>query len=119
MASQEAIKELGTNGGGLFNANSAHPFENPNGFTDFLEICLLLVIPFSLPWTFGKMAGDQQPGHRGADGDARPVARRIGRGDALRGQRQLRPRRGEVNQQTTSSHAGGNMEGKEMPLRRP
>ena len=48
MASQEAIKQLGTNGGGFFNANSAHPFENPNGFTNLLEICAILVIPFAL-----------------------------------------------------------------------
>ena len=49
VASQEAIKELGTNGGGYFNANSAHPFENPNAFTNLFEIFLLLVIPFALP----------------------------------------------------------------------
>ena len=49
VASQEAIKELGTNGGGYYNANSAHPFENPNAFTNLFEIFLLLVIPFSLP----------------------------------------------------------------------
>ena len=57
VASQEAIKDLGTNGGGFFNANSSHPFENPDGFTNLLEIFLLLVIPFSLPRTFGKMVG--------------------------------------------------------------
>ena len=62
-ASQEAIKELGTNGGGIFNANSAHPFENPNGFTDWLEIYLLLVIGFSLPRTFGKMVGSNKQGY--------------------------------------------------------
>ncbi|UXY30862.1 potassium-transporting ATPase subunit KdpA [Streptomyces sp. HUAS TT20] len=63
VASQEAIKDLGTNGGGFFNANSAHPFENPNGFTNWLEIFLLLVIPFSLPRTFGKMVGSVQQGY--------------------------------------------------------
>jgi potassium-transporting ATPase potassium-binding subunit len=62
IASQESIKELGTNGGGPLNANSAHPFENPNGVTDFLEIYLLLVIPFSLAWTFGKLAGNKKQG---------------------------------------------------------
>jgi K+-transporting ATPase ATPase A chain len=62
-ASQEAIKELGTNGGGINNANSAHPFENPNAFTDWLEIYLLLVISFSLPRTFGKMVGDHRQGY--------------------------------------------------------
>ncbi|WP_354637238.1 potassium-transporting ATPase subunit KdpA [Kitasatospora camelliae] len=63
VASQEVIKELGTNGGGFFNANSAHPFENPNGFTNWLEIFLLLVISFSLPRTFGKMVGDNRQGY--------------------------------------------------------
>ncbi|GAA2597729.1 potassium-transporting ATPase subunit KdpA [Streptomyces axinellae] len=63
VASQEAIKDLGTNGGGYFNANSAHPFENPNGFTNLLEIFLLLVIPFSLPRAFGKMVGNVRQGY--------------------------------------------------------
>ncbi len=62
VASQEAIKELGTNGGGFYNANSAHPFENPNAFTNIFEIFLLLVIPFSLPRTFGKLLGDKRQG---------------------------------------------------------
>lgn len=62
VASQEAIKELGTNGGGFFNANSSHPFENPNPFTNFLEIFLLLVIPFSLPRTLGKLVGNRKQG---------------------------------------------------------
>ncbi|MEV5319252.1 potassium-transporting ATPase subunit KdpA [Streptomyces sp. NPDC052687] len=63
VASQEAIKNLGTNGGGFFNANSAHPFENPDGFTNLLEIFLLLVIPFSMPRTFGTMAGSVRQGY--------------------------------------------------------
>ncbi|WP_432106756.1 potassium-transporting ATPase subunit KdpA [Streptomyces sp. AA1529] len=63
VASQEAIKELGTNGGGFFNANSAHPFENPNGFSNLLEIFLLLVIPFSLTRTFGTMVGNVRQGY--------------------------------------------------------
>jgi K+-transporting ATPase ATPase A chain len=63
VASQEAIKELGTNGGGFFNANSAHPFENPTGLTNLLEIFLLLVIPFSLTRTFGRMVGDLRQGY--------------------------------------------------------
>ncbi|POH66551.1 potassium-transporting ATPase subunit KdpA [Cryobacterium zongtaii] len=63
VASQEAIKELGTNGGGFFNANSAHPFENPNGFTNLFEIVLMLAIPFSLPRTFGTMVGDKKQGY--------------------------------------------------------
>ncbi|HEY9416594.1 MAG TPA: potassium-transporting ATPase subunit KdpA, partial [Pseudonocardia sp.] len=63
VASQEAIKELGTNGGGFYNANSAHPFENPNPFTNLVEIYLLLVISFALPRTFGRMVGDHRQGY--------------------------------------------------------
>ncbi len=63
VASQEVIKELGTNGGGFYNANSAHPFENPTGFTNVLEIFLLLVIPFALPRAFGRMIGDNRQGY--------------------------------------------------------
>jgi len=62
FASQEAIKELGTNGGGPLNANSAHPFENPTAWTNWLEIFLLLCIPFSLPRTFGKLINDRRQG---------------------------------------------------------
>ena len=63
VASQEVIKELGNNGGGFFNANSSHPFENPNGFSDWFEIFLLLVIPFALCRTFGKMVKDNRQGY--------------------------------------------------------
>jgi K+-transporting ATPase ATPase A chain len=63
VASQEAIKELGTNGGGYFNANSSHPFENPSAFTNLFEIFLLLAIPFSLPRTFGAMVGNAKQGY--------------------------------------------------------
>jgi K+-transporting ATPase ATPase A chain len=63
VASQEAIKELGTNGGGFDNANSAHPWENPSAWTNWLEIFLLLCISFSLPRTFGKVVGDKRQGY--------------------------------------------------------
>ena len=63
VASQEAIKELGTNGGGFYNANSAHPFENPNRLTNWLEIFLLLAISFSLPRTFGRMVDSKKQGY--------------------------------------------------------
>ncbi|MFJ9378068.1 potassium-transporting ATPase subunit KdpA [Streptomyces sp. NPDC101455] len=63
VASQEAIKEVGTNGGGYFNANSAHPFENPTPFTNLFEIFLLLVIPFALTRTFGVMVGSIKQGY--------------------------------------------------------
>jgi K+-transporting ATPase ATPase A chain len=62
VASQEAIKELGTNGGGFFNANSAHPFENPTPLTNFVEILLILLIAGSLTYTFGSMIGDTRQG---------------------------------------------------------
>jgi K+-transporting ATPase ATPase A chain len=63
VASQEAIKELGTNGGGFYNANSAHPFENPTTWTNWIEIFLLLVVSFSLPRTFGRMVGSNKQGY--------------------------------------------------------
>jgi K+-transporting ATPase ATPase A chain len=63
VASQEAIKELGTNGGGFYNANSAHPFENPNSWTNWVETFLLLAISFSLPRTFGRMVDSKRQGY--------------------------------------------------------
>jgi K+-transporting ATPase ATPase A chain len=62
VASQEVIKDLGTNGGGFYNVNSAHPFENPTAWTNWIEIFLLLCISFSLPRTFGRMVGDKRQG---------------------------------------------------------
>ncbi len=63
VASQEVIKEMGNNGGGFYNANSAHPFENPNPFTNLFEIFLILVIPFALTRTFGTMVKDKRQGY--------------------------------------------------------
>jgi K+-transporting ATPase ATPase A chain len=63
VASQEVIKEFGTNGGGFYNVNSAHPFENPTAWTNWIEIFLLLVISFSLPRTFGRMVGSNKQGY--------------------------------------------------------
>jgi K+-transporting ATPase ATPase A chain len=62
VASQESIKELGTNGGGFFNANSSHPFENPGPVSNFLEMLAILLIPFALTYTFGMMVGDTRQG---------------------------------------------------------
>jgi K+-transporting ATPase ATPase A chain len=62
VASEEAIKQLGTNGGGFFNVNSAHPFENPTPLSDFLEMLAILLIPAALTYTFGKMVGDTRKG---------------------------------------------------------
>ena len=91
VASQESIKELGTNGGGFFNANSAHPFENPNGFTNMFEMWMILVIPISLPFAFGRMAKDRRQGL--AVLAAMMALWLVGslRGDAVRGQRQPQP----------------------------
>ncbi|MFF3085183.1 potassium-transporting ATPase subunit KdpA [Streptomyces nojiriensis] len=63
VASQEVIKELGTNGGGYFNANSAHPFENPTPFSNLFEIFLILLIPFAMTRTFGRMVGNLRQGY--------------------------------------------------------
>jgi K+-transporting ATPase ATPase A chain len=63
VASQEVIKDMGNNGGGFFNANSAHPFENPNPFTNWFTIFILLLIPFATPRAFGKMVGDNRQGY--------------------------------------------------------
>jgi K+-transporting ATPase ATPase A chain len=62
IASQEAIKELGTNGGGFLNANSAHPYENPTGISNFLEMLAIILIPAALTYTFGRMVGDTRQG---------------------------------------------------------
>ena len=63
VASQESIKQLGTNGGGFFNVNSAHPFENPTKLSDFLELYAILIIPFALAFTFGRMVKDKRQGY--------------------------------------------------------
>jgi K+-transporting ATPase ATPase A chain len=63
VASQEAIKELGTNGGGFFNANSAHPYENPTPLTNLVEVFLLLLIPAAIPFMFGEAVGDRRQGY--------------------------------------------------------
>ena len=113
VASQESIKELGTNGGGPLNANSAHPFENPNGVTDFLEIYFLLVIPFALAWTFGKMAGNKKQGVAVLMAMlALWLAASVG-AMVFEAQGNSALDAAKVNQSTTSSQPGGNMEGKE------
>jgi K+-transporting ATPase ATPase A chain len=114
IASQEAIKEIGENGGGPYNANSAHPFENPNPITDIIEIWALLAIPFALTFTFGKMVGDVKQGWAifaamfilwlaaalvamHFEGNGNPKLTAAG-----------------ANQQVTATQSGGNMEGKEV-----
>ena len=82
VASQEAIKDLGTNGGGFFNANSAHPFENPTRLTNLLEIFALLLIGFAFPITYGEMVGSKRQGRVGAGRHGHPVADRVAHGRA-------------------------------------
>jgi potassium-transporting ATPase potassium-binding subunit len=113
VASQESIKELGTNGGGFFNANSAHPYENPSALTNILEMLAILVIPAGLTYTFGRMVGDTRQGwavlaamallfvallcvtlHSEQQGN--PAIARLG-----------------VDQAAGATQSGGNMEGKE------
>ncbi len=113
-ASQVAVKQLGTNGGGFFNVNSAHPFENPTPLSDFLEMLAILLIPAALCYTFGRMIGDTRQGWAvlaamtlifvvtlsvavGAEHAANP---------ALKGL--------NVNSSANPVQAGGNMEGKEV-----
>ena len=113
LGSQEAIKDLGTNGGGPTNANSANPFENPTGFTNLFEIWLLLVIPFSLPWTFGRLCKDRRQGLAvlGAMAVLWIVGSVALMGFEAGGNASL-PH--GVNQTTASTLVGGNMEGKEI-----
>ena len=113
VASQEAIKMLGTNGGGFFNANSAHPYENPTAFSNLLEMLAIFLIPAALCFTFGRMVGDMRQGWAilgamtllfvvltavvmGAEQQAHPGMAALG-----------------VDQGASLLQAGGNMEGKE------
>src|SRR6266498_3840899 len=117
VASQEAIKELGTNGGGFYNANSSHPFENPDPLTNFLEMLALLLVPFALTATYGRMAGSRRQGWAvfaamaiiwagmvtvavSAEQAGNPIVARAGADQQAAG--------GALAQ------AGGNMEGKEV-----
>ena len=114
FASQEAIKDLGNNGGGPFNANSAHPFENPNGLTNQFELFLELLIPFALCVTFGKMVGSIRQGLAiaAAMGILLVAFTAISMYSEQVGNPALTA--AGVNQAATSTQAGGNMEGKEV-----
>jgi len=114
VASQEAIKELGTNGGGFVNANSAHPFENPNGLTNWLEMLAILVLPFGLTYAYGKMARDQKQGWVvfAAMFTLWIVSAGLAIGFEAHGNPNLTP--AGASQAVTSTQAGGNAEGKEV-----
>jgi len=114
VASQEAIKQLGTNGGGYFNANAGHPFESPNGITNLLLNWLLLCIPFALAWTFGKMAKDRKQGLAilGAMGGLFLIGALLVM--PLEAHGNVHITQAHVSQAITSTSPGGNMEGKEI-----
>ncbi|HEY0517910.1 MAG TPA: potassium-transporting ATPase subunit KdpA, partial [Ilumatobacteraceae bacterium] len=116
IASQEAIKQIGSNGGGPYNANSAHPFENPTGFTDMMELFTILLIPFALVVTFGRLVGDRRQsrlllivmaGILVVFGAFSTFAETNGnpRLSAL-----------SIDQSTSTYQSGGNMEGKEVRI---
>ncbi len=113
VASQEAIKELGTNGGGFFNANSAHPFENPTPLSNFLEMLAVLLLPAALCFTFGEMVGDRRQGW--AIFIVMTVLFVAFLGTALYAEQHGNPAFGKLGVDQTASvlQAGGNMEGKE------
>jgi K+-transporting ATPase ATPase A chain len=113
IASQESIKELGTNGGGFFNANSAHPYENPSALTNLLEMLALLVIPAALTYTFGRMVGDPRQGWAVLAAMALLFVPLLGMG--LYSEQQGNPQLAGlgVDQAPGAGQSGGNMEGKE------
>ncbi len=108
VASQEVIKQLGTNGGGFFNANAAHPFESPTPLTNFISLVLIFAIPAGLTWTFGRMARDQKQGW--ALLAAMSVLFLVGVGVAYDAEAAGNP----VMQGLAVDQGAGNMEGKEV-----
>ena len=113
-AAQVAIKQLGTNGGGFFNVNSAHPFENPSPLSDFLEVLAILLIPAALCYTFGKMVGDTRKGW--ALLAAMTIIFVVMLSVAVWAEQSGNPSLEglNVNQSASSVQSGGNMEGKEV-----
>ena len=112
VASQEIIKEFGTNGGGFFNANSAHPFENPTPFSNLFEMFCIFAIGAGLTYTLGRMAGSQA--HGWAVWSAMAILFLCGVVVAYWAEARGNPLLAGVNQQATALQAGGNMEGKEV-----
>src|SRR5579863_6132452 len=113
VASQEVIKELGTNGGGFFNANSAHPYENPTPLTNLLEMLAILAISAGLTHTFGQMAGDRRQGW--ALFGAMALLFLMGAAVAIRSEQHGNPQFAAmgIHQAASATQSGGNMEGKE------
>jgi len=112
VASQEAIKIFGTNGGGFFNANSAHPFENPTPFSNFLQMFLIFAIPSALTYTLGRMTRSQR--HGWAVWGAMLALFFVGVSTAYWAEARGNPLLVGVNQQASAMQPGGNMEGKDV-----
>ncbi len=112
VASQEVIKEFGTNGGGFFNANSAHPFENPTPFANFFELVLIFAIPSGLTYTLGRMTGSQR--HGWAVWAAMAFLFLVGVTATYWAEAAGNPQFTGVDQTASALHSGGNMEGKEV-----
>ena len=112
VASQEAIKMLGTNGGGFFNANSAHPFENPTPLSNYLQMLSIFVIPAGLTYTLGRMTGSQR--HGWAVWAAMAILFMAGVTTAYWAEARGNPLLKGVDQQASLTQSGGNMEGKEV-----
>jgi potassium-transporting ATPase potassium-binding subunit len=112
VASQEVIKEFGTNGGGFFNANSAHPFENPTPFSNFFEMVLIFAIPSGLTYTLGRMTGSQR--HGWAIWGAMTFLFLAGVTTAYWAEARGNPLLTGTDQRTSTLQSGGNMEGKEV-----
>jgi len=112
VASQEVIKEFGTNGGGFFNANSAHPFENPTPLSNFFEMVLIFAIPSGLTYTLGRMTGSQR--HGWAVWAAMAFLFLVGVTTAYWAEARGNPLLAGTDQHAGTLHSGGNMEGKEV-----
>ena len=114
VASQEIIKELGTNGGGFFNANSAHPYENPTPLTNLIELIAIFAIGAGLTHTFGQMAGDRRQGW--SLFGAMAILFLVGAGSAIWAEQRGNPQFTKlgVDQRASATQSGGNMEGKEV-----
>jgi potassium-transporting ATPase potassium-binding subunit len=112
VASQEMIKELGTNGGGVFNANSAHPFENPTPFSNLFEMLCIFAISAGLTYTLGRLTGSQK--HGWAVFAAMAVLFFVGVTVAYWAEAKGNPLLASANQQASAMQSGGNMEGKEI-----
>jgi K+-transporting ATPase ATPase A chain len=112
VASQEIIKEFGTNGGGFFNANSAHPFENPTPITNLIEMLTIFTIGAGLTYTLGRMTGSQ--GHGWAVWSAMAILFLVGVSVAYWAESRGNPLLAGTNQRATAMQPGGNMEGKEV-----